>query len=572
MVDERAQTNGELDTTNEEPSEENESPAISDEDAEESFATLVMVESLVDNYPQAAQVFALQGVGEAGDLVAESIRQSLMQRTKMFMLFAETSSDPHFVKDRALRYVYVNAAMERMLNRPKEEILDRTDKDLYTRREASDLQKACARALQGSTLRLRQRRRPARDRRIFLDTLMPWKDHHGNITGVCGSHVEISEVSGAYDFSGVSDSEYPSQVMQETLEQALLVAKTRSTVLLLGESGSGKDFLARYIHDHSDRSSGPFRALNCAALPSELAESELFGHEKGAFTGARSMKRGHVELANGGTLLLNEIGELPLPLQAKLLTFLDTRSFTRVGGEREVGVDARIIAATNRDLDRDVRDGRFRHDLLFRLNVFTIVVPPLRQRKEDLPLLVNKLIPYLAAQIDRKPPPRIRMSAMDEIVAYHWPGNVRELRNCLEKALIQTPDGDISTVDLDWEYEDVVRLNLDDMGLEDLDDVEEEPMLSGEVENEPAAAGKLSDSADGREFRDAAGSAAGHRPEKPSEDKLRLLFDEYIVEKKWPRARLAKHMGVDSSTLKKWCKAAGLPSGKPGRPRKSSDS
>jgi transcriptional regulator with PAS, ATPase and Fis domain len=207
-------------------------------------------------------------------------------------------------------------------------------------------------------------------------------------------------------------------------------------VLLMGESGSGKDYLARHIHDHSKRSAGPFYSINCAALPPELAESELFGHEQGAFTGANRMKRGLLELAEGGSILLNEIGELSSPLQAKLLTFLDTISFTRVGGEKSVRVNARIMAATNRELLNEVSAGRFRKDLFYRLNVLTIRVPPLRDRLEDIPTLVRLTVRKLAREMQLSVPPFIDGSIMDALCGYSWPGNVRELRNVIERALI----------------------------------------------------------------------------------------------------------------------------------------
>ena len=161
---------------------------------------------------------------------------------------------------------------------------------------------------------------------------------------------------------------------------------------MLGESGSGKDFLATFIHRHSKRATGPFFAINCGALSTELAESELFGHEAGAFTDAKGRKLGLLELAEGGTLLLNEIGELPLDLQVKLLTFLDSKSFTRVGGQKAIKTDARIMAATNRNLEKEVLGGRFRADLYYRLNVFSITTPPLRDRKEDVPIIVEELL------------------------------------------------------------------------------------------------------------------------------------------------------------------------------------
>jgi len=224
--------------------------------------------------------------------------------------------------------------------------------------------------------------------------------------------------------------------MRSTLTKALLAAGTDLIVLITGESGTGKDYLARYIHGNSMRAGGPFYSVNCAAIPPDLAESELFGHEAGAFSGAIRRKRGLVELAEGGTLLLNEIGELPLRLQAKLLTFLDTYSITRVGGEKTITVSARIMAATNRNLDKEVAAGRFRQDLFYRLNVFSIEVPPLRERSEDIPFLTRQILSQLAEEMRLPERPRIASEDMDNLLRYSWQGNVRELRNVLERATI----------------------------------------------------------------------------------------------------------------------------------------
>jgi DNA-binding NtrC family response regulator len=207
-------------------------------------------------------------------------------------------------------------------------------------------------------------------------------------------------------------------------------------VLLLGESGTGKDYLARWIHDHSDRCHSPYFSLNCAALSRELAESELFGHESGAFTGARGRKRGMLELAEGGTLLLNEIGELPLSLQSKLLTFLDTRSFLRVGGEKAITVDARIMAASHRDLEAEVANRRFLEPLYHRLNVFSLRLPPLRERIEDLPILVESLMQELAKKMQLANIPALDQSLLNGLAAHNWPGNIREVKNALERALM----------------------------------------------------------------------------------------------------------------------------------------
>lgn len=223
--------------------------------------------------------------------------------------------------------------------------------------------------------------------------------------------------------------------MEQVRQLIADVAPTTATVLISGESGTGKELAARMIHHTSQRAAGPFVALNCAAIPETLLESELFGHEKGAFTGATQVRQGKFELATGGTLFLDEIGELPLPLQAKFLRVLQERVFERVGGSREQRVDVRLVAATNRDLGVEVRERRFREDLFYRLNVFPIVLPTLRERRDGLPLLVEYLMGRAAAQIGR-PVPEIAAEALQLLVGYDWPGNIRELQNVLERAVI----------------------------------------------------------------------------------------------------------------------------------------
>lgn len=217
------------------------------------------------------------------------------------------------------------------------------------------------------------------------------------------------------------------------------VAPTQTTVLLTGESGTGKELVARYIHRASQRSAGPFIALNCAAIPETLLESELFGHEKGAFTGAVQTRVGKFELASGGTILLDELGELPLALQAKLLRVLQERCFERVGGQREIRADLRVIAATNRDLLQEVKQRRFREDLYYRLHVFPIALPALRERSDGIPLLCDYLVSRLARHAGRVPP-QLTMEARQALQRYPWPGNVRELQNVLERAVILCRD------------------------------------------------------------------------------------------------------------------------------------
>jgi DNA-binding NtrC family response regulator len=231
-----------------------------------------------------------------------------------------------------------------------------------------------------------------------------------------------------------------SPALGRVLELIGQVAPADSTVLIQGETGTGKELVARAIHDRSPRRHRPLVKINCAALPRELVESELFGHEKGAFTGAAQQRRGRFEIADGGTLFLDEIGELPLEAQAKLLRVLQEREFERVGGTQMLRVDVRIIAATNRDLHAQVAASRFRSDLYYRLNVFPIVLPPLRERREDIPLLVERFAAIAARKVGR-PLTAISPGFLERARSYVWPGNIRELENVVERSLLMSRDG-----------------------------------------------------------------------------------------------------------------------------------
>jgi transcriptional regulator with PAS, ATPase and Fis domain len=235
--------------------------------------------------------------------------------------------------------------------------------------------------------------------------------------------------------------------MHRMFDLAKSAARSQSTILVLGESGTGKELLARAIHAESPRHEAPFVAVSCAALTETLLESELFGHEKGSFTGAVSRRKGRFESAHGGTLFLDEIGDISPKLQLDLLRVLEERKFFRVGGSDPVDVDVRIIAATNRDVNKAVADGQFREDLYYRLNVIPIVLPPLRDRREDIPLLIDHFLEHLSVETDRKIE-GVSADAVALLMRHDWPGNVRELRNVLERGMVVAKGSLIQPEDL----------------------------------------------------------------------------------------------------------------------------
>ncbi len=240
---------------------------------------------------------------------------------------------------------------------------------------------------------------------------------------------------GKYEIVGESPA------LQKVIDVALKVAASDASVLITGPSGSGKELIAHLIHQNSERAKKPFVAVNCASIPDTLIESELFGHEKGAFTDAHSLKQGLAEIANGGTLFLDEVGDITYLVQPKLLRFIETGTFRRVGGTVEMSVDARIVSATNKDLDQQVEEEKFREDLLYRLNVVHVEVPPLSQRREDIPLLVSH---FLQKKHKSRSIRKISEGALKLLMAYDWPGNIRELENVIERAAILAPKDEIT--------------------------------------------------------------------------------------------------------------------------------
>jgi len=360
---------------------------------------------------------------------------ALRQSEERFRTIFEGAQDCITLKDRQLKYTMVNPATAKLLNRRASEIVGHTSEDIFGKETGRHIREVDLRVLAGQTIE-EERVRPINGVPLtFHDIRVPLRDTSGEIVGVCGISRDVTGRK-TVELPVHAAGEYPSKAMKSIMTRVNFAAETESTVLLLGESGSGKDYLARYVHDHSKRVHGPYWTINCAAVSGQLADSELFGHERGAFTGAHGRKRGLLELAEGGTLLLNEIGELSLPLQAKLLTFLDTRQFTRVGGEKNITVNARLIAATNRDLQKEVEAGSFRQDLFYRLNVLSVVVPPLRERREDIPILIRETMMQLCKDMQIQEVPTIDAATINALKSYEWPGNVRELRNVLERALM----------------------------------------------------------------------------------------------------------------------------------------
>ncbi len=231
-----------------------------------------------------------------------------------------------------------------------------------------------------------------------------------------------------------------SKAMKEIFYIMQMVSESNANVLITGETGTGKELVARAIHRNSPRKDKPFIVVDCATIPENLLESELFGHEKGAFTGAVERKIGLIELADGGTVFLDEIGELPMSLQKKFLRFLQEKEILRIGSNQRIKVDVRVISATNRDLERAIKEGAFREDLYWRLNVVRINLPPLRERKEDIPLLVNYFLEKYCKE-NNKPIPQIEPEVMEALIKYAWQGNVRELANVIERAVVLSPSG-----------------------------------------------------------------------------------------------------------------------------------
>jgi PAS domain S-box-containing protein len=380
----------------------------------------------------------------------------LRQSEERFRVALKDSPITVFNQDRDLRYTWIFNPQLYW----QRDVLGRTDDEVIGPRKAAILNQLKRRVLD-SGMGLREEIAIPNDgaSHVFDVTIEPLFGSQGEMVGITAACMDIARLREMADRLQESrdrlakeksylESEIQTELgfeeiigqsptLRETLRKARIVAPTDSTVLLLGETGTGKELVARSIHGLSSRTDNTFVKLNCAAVPSGLLESELFGHEKGAFTSAVSQKMGRMELADGGTLFLDEIGELPPELQPKLLRVLQDREFERLGGVKTLRVDVRIIAATNRDLRQEIADKKFREDLFYRLNVFPIELPPLRERRDDIPMLVHHFVHKHAARMGR-PVARVLEQTMRMLCDWNWPGNVRELENMIERMVILT--------------------------------------------------------------------------------------------------------------------------------------
>jgi DNA-binding NtrC family response regulator len=308
--------------------------------------------------------------------------------------------------------------------------------------------------------------------------------------------------------------------LKAVIDKMKLVAASRATILIEGESGTGKELIAQAIHQSSPRARGPFVAVHCAALSENLLESELFGHERGSFTGATERRIGRFESGDGGTLFLDEIGEISQSTQVKLLRFLETKSIERVGGSKSIELDVRLVAATNRNLEQMVRDGKFREDLYFRLNVVRLLMPPLRERPEDIPLLLAHFM-RLFSEENGVPPLTVEPGALRTLQAYPWPGNIRELRNFCENAVVLRRGGSLTEYDLESKFRNPVT-----------------PALVG-----PPSGQETGLASDGQPaVQSASGSLSVEENEK-------RLLREALLKSRGNRTRAAELMGVSRRTL-----------------------
>ena len=390
--------------------------------------------------------------------------EALRESREWFRAIFETAEDSIFIKDRHLRYTLVNPTMERLFGVPASQLLEKSDEELFGDEAGAHIREVDSCVLRGEIIDEEHTKPLAGVPTTFHVIKVPIRDNSGEIIGLCGIARDITERKQAEEALRKSyteieqlkdrlqaESEYlraeiklahshgeivgESEAIKRVFLQLEQVAPTESSVLITGETGTGKELIARAIHNLSKRKDRVMVKVDCASLPSALVESELFGRQKGAYTGALTSQVGRFEVADGSSIFLDEIGELSPELQVKLLRVIQEGEFERLGSPKTIQVNVRVIAATNRDLSAEVRKGNFREDLYYRLNVFHIEVPPLRERLDDIPLLVWTFVNEFAEKMGKKIQ-TVPKRTMEALQRYHWPGNVRELRNVIEHAVI----------------------------------------------------------------------------------------------------------------------------------------
>ena len=393
---------------------------------------------------------------DAGDPTAllartQDLSRRLQEREEFYRSFVESLGEGVIITDRESRILYANSRIECLTGYPRSELIGAVSYELIMPKEEWPLMKRRLKerlAGKEESYEYEHTRKDGQRHWVSVRAL-PYRNGRGEIVGTIGLLSCIKERK-TLEF----ENEYlqeelrgnyrailgDSPALKKVLAQIEMVAPTNAGVLILGESGTGKELVARAIHDRSPRKNAALVRVNCASVPRELFESEFFGHVRGAFTGAVKDRVGRFELAHSGTLFLDEIGEVPPELQSKLLRVLQEGQFEKVGEDRTRTVDVRIIAATNRDLEAEVKAGRFRQDLYYRLSVFPIELPPLRDRVEDIPVLAQHFLLQSARKLGLNPP-RLTSGQMRELQSYDWPGNVRELQNVIERAAIRSRDG-----------------------------------------------------------------------------------------------------------------------------------
>jgi PAS domain S-box-containing protein len=403
----------------------------------------------------ASEKLAFIEIGDPAALLARSrdLNRQLQEREEFYRSFLESLGEGVIITDRESRVLYANCRVECFTGFPRSELIGKISYEVLTPREEwPAMRRRLKERLAGKEESYEYEHvRKDGQRHWVAVRALPYRNAKGEIVGTIGltscikerKTLELAneylqeELRGNYR-AILGDS----AALKKVLAQIEMVAPTNASALILGESGTGKELVARAIHERSPRKNGALVRVNCASVPRELFESEFFGHVRGAFTGAIKDRVGRFELAHGGTLFLDEIGEVPLELQSKLLRVLQEGQFEKVGEERTRTVDVRIIAATNRDLETEVKAGRFRQDLYYRLSVFPIDLPPLRDRPEDIPVLAQQFLVQSARKLGVDAP-RLSAAQMKELQAYDWPGNVRELQNVIERATIRSRDGQL---------------------------------------------------------------------------------------------------------------------------------